>query len=445
MRSQRFRKIVFSCVFVFTGAVLCSCNKSKQTVATVVAEASSVAVNDVTVTTEADIVETQPVETTSEEMTTEVETSGLAETSQEESEQTAESSVAETAAETTTAETTTAEPTTVETTIAETTVPETTAPPPTTTEAPSLSYEERMSLMNTLILQNMPGIVCWGDSLTYGYGGEGVSYPTVLKNLMSERLTDLVPVINNGICMETTHSIMARAGKLPLVVSEVTLNGDRQPTHIRVHAPADLYINIGSAGAQGLNPVTINGVMGELKGDSKSDDHRDFLFTRYEDGDPVDVPDGTPVITYGSYAYPGHVNILFMGQNGIYSTPQELVEQTATFINGLDNDRYIVIGLTTGDNSSRLEIDNLMEATFGAKYIRTRQELCDKGKMYLNMPEDDGDWFNKQEGIVYGSFMSDDIHLNFLGYIALGYIVYDRMDALGYFNDIKGYIAKYNY
>lgn len=39
--------------------------------------------------------------------------------------------------------------------------------------------------------------------------------------------------------------------------------------------------------------------------------------------------------------------------------------------------------------------------------------------------------------------MSDDIHLNEYGYRAAGTIVYERMEALGYFDGVKNAIAKY--
>ena len=446
MLISRFRKLIICCIMVCLMAVmLCSCQKSSAVSATVVAEATSAAFDSATITPETTTEETQPVGTTESTKATKA----VVETTEETTEETTSEVIETTPEPTTVPETTqetTPEPTTVqETTPEPTTVPETT-PAPTEPETAPLSYEERMSLMNSRILQDMPGIVCWGDSLTMGYGGLGVSYPQVLKNLMTEKLTDLVPVYNNGVCMETIQTILARAGKVTLEVAEDnTIRSDVAPSDLKLRVPGDWYLNLGGADSPGLNPVIINGVTGTLYSNDDSEDYHDFYFIRDVEGEPIWIPEGTRVTTYGAYGYPGCVNIIFMGENGYYSSPQHFVDQTKAFVDALDNDRYLVIGLTTGDNNSRLEIDNLMEATFGAKYIRSRQELCDKGKMYLNMPEEDGDWFNKENGIVYGSFMSDNIHLNYLGYIALGYVVYDRMEALGYFDNIKSYISQYNY
>ena len=46
-------------------------------------------------------------------------------------------------------------------------------------------------------------------------------------------------------------------------------------------------------------------------------------------------------------------------------------------------------------------------------------------------------------GIIFRRVLSDDIHLNEYGYRAVGTIVYERMEALGYFDGIKNAIAKY--
>ena len=42
-----------------------------------------------------------------------------------------------------------------------------------------------------------------------------------------------------------------------------------------------------------------------------------------------------------------------------------------------------------------------------------------------------------------GYLMSDAVHLNEYGYRAMGMIVYERMDKLGYFDGVKNAIATY--
>jgi hypothetical protein len=48
------------------------------------------------------------------------------------------------------------------------------------------SYEKLEEDISTYL----PGIVCWGDSLTAGAGGNGTTYPNVLESLIKEQFVD---------------------------------------------------------------------------------------------------------------------------------------------------------------------------------------------------------------------------------------------------------------
>ena len=50
-------------------------------------------------------------------------------------------------------------------------------------------------------------INCWGDSMTAGQGGNGVTYPRVLKELTG------FPVNNFGVSGETTYEIVDRSAE----------------------------------------------------------------------------------------------------------------------------------------------------------------------------------------------------------------------------------------
>lgn len=70
------------------------------------------------------------------------------------------------------------------------------------------------------IRARIPGVVCWGDSLTAGAGGEGITYPKVLSELLSANNYITTTVINMGVGGENTREIMARAGALNIVLTE---------------------------------------------------------------------------------------------------------------------------------------------------------------------------------------------------------------------------------
>ena len=92
-------------------------------------------------------------------------------------------------------------------------------------------YITRENLLMAYEKQMIPGIVCWGDSLTYGSGGNGTSYPSVLEEcLRNERM--YIPVVNMGIGGENTVTIAGRAGAVPFRLKEFTIPTESIPVEI---------------------------------------------------------------------------------------------------------------------------------------------------------------------------------------------------------------------
>lgn len=60
-------------------------------------------------------------------------------------------------------------------------------------------------------------IECWGDSLTVGFNGDGVTYPDVLAELSGAQ------VRNYGVSGETSLEIAARQGGIPMQVNNITI------------------------------------------------------------------------------------------------------------------------------------------------------------------------------------------------------------------------------
>lgn len=313
----------------------------------------------------------------------------------------------------------------------------------TETEPATLSEDERRALLNQEAAQAVPGIVCWGDSLTYGYGGNGESYPGTLQRLIDERLISGIPVVNNGVCVEQTYTIMARAGVWPMMVDSFVMPSGITPVEIHVNLKNGMYTNLTCFGDAGLNPVTIAGVRGILTSSYHEDDYGYCYFTRIEPGEEVYVEYGTPIEPASVNMYEDYINVIFMGENGYFHSADDLVLQYQSFIEGRGLTRYILIGLTTGDNNGRSVLEQKMTESFGDHYINMRTELVSRGPDIAGLERSVDDWYNIQEGIVMRYLMSDDIHLNEYGYRAVGTIVYERMEALGYFDGVKNAIAKY--
>lgn len=378
--------------------------------------------------------ETAAQETTAQEVTTEAETTTQESTTEAETPAQEGTTEAETTQESTTETETATQEITTET---ETTTQET------TTQAPALTQEEKEALLRQAVQEALPGIVCWGDSMTAGYGGNGESYPSTLQRLINENLIDGIPVVNNGVCVEPSHTIMARAGVWEMYARDFVIPADCTPVEIKILMQDGMYTNLASFGDGGLNPVTIAGVKGTLKSAYHEDDYGWFDFTRLEPGEAVGVADMTPVIPASSSLYGGYVNIIFMGENGYFTSPEHLISQYQLFIDKRGLSRYLIIGLTSGNNTSRSELSQKMSDYFGDNYIDMRTELISRGPELVGLERKEGDWYNIQEGILMGYLMSDVVHLNEYGYRAMGMIVYERMDKLGYFDGVKNALAKY--
>ena len=339
--------------------------------------------------------------------------------------------------------TTTQEVTTEEITTQETTTEEITTQEETTTQQPTLSEEERQALLRQKVMQELPGIVCWGDSLTAGYGGNGESYPATLERLIAQRLIDGIPVVNNGVCVEQSYTIMARAGVWAIYAEGFTIPAECESVEVHLILEGGIYTNLTHFGDGGLNPVTIEGVKGILTPSHHEDEYGYVYFTRLEPGEAVEVPNMSLVHPVSKQAYDNYVNIIFMGENGIYDSADDLVRQHQRFIDVRKLDRYIIIGLTTGDNDSRGELSQKMAEHFGSNYIDMRTELVQRGPELAGVGRWADEAYYFEKGLVMGYLKSDDIHLNEYGYRAVGEIVYERMEALGYFDGVKNAIAAY--
>lgn len=69
-------------------------------------------------------------------------------------------------------------------------------------------------------------IICWGDSLTYGQGGEGTTYPSVLEEDYQAE------VINYGIQGETARQIGIRMGAFPMSVGTFEIPAETVPVEV---------------------------------------------------------------------------------------------------------------------------------------------------------------------------------------------------------------------
>ena len=213
-------------------------------------------------------------------------------------------------------------------------------------------YKNKMSA-----LKNIVEIILWGDSLTSigsGYG-EFFKYPGKITS-------------DFGVGGENTLQILGRIGASPyLVRDDFTIPNNTDDEVSILLKSAWNGNNVMPRAIYGLNECTINGIKGTIKVTSEGNT---ATFKRSEPGEQFEVKAGTEVIPYYYNRVQTQFNVYWIGQNGGWDTPNELVEQFNTIAINQSNGMFLFITphLNTSD-----ELEELMQKTFGLRYINMRK------------------------------------------------------------------------
>ena len=316
----------------------------------------------------------------------------------------------------------------------------------------------------------LPGIVCWGDTLTAGSSGS-VSYPYILQKYIDTYICDVydfmasvenaedfsrldwdkykvdIPVINMGVANEDTTTILGRSGVLPYVLAEdVTIPSDSEPIEMKLISQNRKPVSPLSNGNGGVNNVTIKGVEGVLSLDTDETvfwgNNKKYYFSRLAPGKEILVPKDTPVVTAASDLYKDYIHVVCIGTYGDYDSATDLVAQIRMLLNRqtANTDRYLVLGLCYQDmwrNMSKYDTE-LMQA-FGDHFVNIRDYLCSDGLADAKITATRDDQYQASQGIVPKSLRSSsgEAGLSAAAYKLIGKIVYDRMDQLGYFDEVN--------
>lgn len=296
----------------------------------------------------------------------------------------------------------------------------------------------------------IPGIICIGDSLTQGTGG--IAYTEFLQEDM-EKKGYIIPIYNLGVGGENTVTILSRLGALPLTIKSFTIPEGIEPVEITFENAYNGFsvspLRQGSENNNGINPCHINGIEGLIsinQTDYISQEYN-YYFTRIEAGCETEVAEGSEVNTYARNAYKDGIFIVFIGTNSGYTDIDDLIEQQKLLLDlqELNQDKYVIIGLTTGTREERSELEETMEQTYGNKYINLRE--CFTNQKLL---EDAGIEMTSQDlamieqGIVPECVRSDEVHYNTAGYKLLSEIILGRMIELGYMDEVDPLADEFN-
>ena len=340
----------------------------------------------------------------------------------------------------------------------------------------------------SVVAELLPGIVCWGDSLTAGSGSgnitaadtygidlvslgstaAGTNYVKVLSNLISGKVASGVNVANCGVGGESSAVISARAMTedyyLYLGEAISLAPGESAVINIQQYNPADGRLGILRQGhgnsvnnvsivgkdAEG-NTVTVTGTISValkegVTASIYSCDYSDLVYTFTRNDaltESVTLESGAKITTYGSYAYDGRWCVIFMGQNGGYTDIDNLIDQQQQILDACECDtNYIIIGLSSGTASERAEMEAAMTAHWGDHYFSAREVLSSESAYVeagFSREVIDDNAASINDGKISSVLLHDSVHLNAIGYALLGNAVFERMVDLGYFDALYDY------
>ena len=117
-------------------------------------------------------------------------------------------------------------------------------------------------------------ILCWGDSLTFGEGGDGVTFPLVLEEKLK------LEIVNYGVQGETAEQIGIRMGAFSMSVGAFEIPAEEEPVEVSLQymGKDPVMMRLGDCG---INPCVIAGIKGSLDYDMAEDK---YYFTRAEAG-----------------------------------------------------------------------------------------------------------------------------------------------------------------
>lgn len=290
-------------------------------------------------------------------------------------------------------------------------------------------------------------VACWGDSLTEGYGGDGVTYPSELAKLTN------YTVYNMGVGGETAYTIAARQGAHKIVTKEAfVIPASASAVQFEFETEEGGIIVPRSHTRGGWSPCTIAGVEGNLSIEVNTDVNPRELkwikFTRTEAGESVIVPAGTQ-IELSSHEINADINIFFTGTNGGWTKDnlkgddnsdemcQLFCELLQKQIVHTGKSKYIVVGLTDGASYSYDNLTKHQKEYFGdnfldlRSYLISEQAFADAGIAEIS----DSDRARMSEGRIPMAFLlsaEDTTHFNATGYTLIAKRIYEKMQELDY-------------
>lgn len=288
-------------------------------------------------------------------------------------------------------------------------------------------------------------IVCWGDSLT-ALGG----WTTRLQELSG------VVVYNAGVGGENVVTISSRQGADAMVVDHLVIPASNQESVVvATRASGGINTVLGGKslpllqGVSGMiNPCKIGDIEGSLlwTGTNHTDSTGTWVFKRNVSGDQVSIERPTIINTVYDQLYNSpSLMIIFMGQNGGYSSNEDLINRHRLMIEHSSAKKFIILGLSTGSEEQRKQYETDMRREFGRYFISLREYLAHPiynsegdiiscyGLADQGLAPEGNDLEDIEVGRVPLSLLTDSTHFKDGTKRVIGDLIYSRCKELNIF------------
>lgn len=279
-----------------------------------------------------------------------------------------------------------------------------------------------------------PDIVCWGDSMTAGAGGNGTTYPSILKTLM-QNAGSTANTYNMGVGGETSPTICARQGGNPFLINVTggIIPADTSPVTVTLEQIDGQTVRPLLQGAGSFTGL-LDGIPGTLNlvepSGSSASWQADNYYTFARTAAGTQITFDRPKPFYLDVAAPrlGDIHIIWIGQNGP-STARAISDTKAMIqrMQALDK-RYLVISKPTSTDAD----DSLFFAEFGRRFVAARKYLVQYGLQDAGITPTAQDNTDIANGIVPTSLRADAVHWTAQGYTILANLLFNRIKELGW-------------
>lgn len=286
-----------------------------------------------------------------------------------------------------------------------------------------------------VLVEKTKFINCYGDSLTQGSGGNGVTYPNELQNLLGDEYI----VRNLGVGGESTKEIMVRQGALSIILNNITI--PKQGDVVIGDSDIGLLCSDGTTvkpfinGYGGDRPFFINNKEVNFYYNAYNDKKYRISFKNNENEDMI-IDRPTALITDNAKNHKHEPVIIWMGQNGGYVDGVDDVEnwirQYKMMVDYSGTDKYLIIGRTSLGASDK-SVEERFKNAFGNKYLNLREYLVDYGLLDVNLTPTEDDLTAIEIGKVPPSLLNSDmVHFTDKGYKSVAKAIKQKLIDLCY-------------